>query len=179
MVGGEHVDAGAVVVATEGPVASELLGLERVGSRSVSCVWFRADRAPSDSGAIILDADRSGPALNVAVMSNVAPEYSPDGSALVVAACPDVTDPEVHRTVRSQLREWWGGQVDRWDVLRTDVIAHAQPDQSPPLAPKQRVSLGEGIYVCGDHRDTASIQGALYSGARCAAAVLADSPRAT
>jgi predicted NAD/FAD-dependent oxidoreductase len=31
-----------------------------------------------------------------------------------------------------------------------------------------------GLYVCGDHRDTASIQGALVSGARAAHAVLAD-----
>jgi predicted NAD/FAD-dependent oxidoreductase len=36
------------------------------------------------------------------------------------------------------------------------------------------VRIDDGLYVCGDHRDTASIQGALYSGRRCAAAVLAD-----
>jgi hypothetical protein len=30
------------------------------------------------------------------------------------------------------------------------------------------------VYVAGDHRDTSSIQGALVSGRRCAAAVLAD-----
>ena len=31
-----------------------------------------------------------------------------------------------------------------------------------------------GIYVCGDHRDNASIQGAMLSGRRAAEAVLAD-----
>jgi hypothetical protein len=35
------------------------------------------------------------------------------------------------------------------------------------------VALGEGLFVCGDHRDTASIQGALFSGGRTATAVLA------
>ncbi len=34
------------------------------------------------------------------------------------------------------------------------------------------VSLGDGLYIAGDHRDTASIQGALVSGRRVAAAVL-------
>jgi len=29
----------------------------------------------------------------------------------------------------------------------------------------------EGLFVCGDHRDTASIQGAMISGRRAAAAV--------
>ncbi len=39
--------------------------------------------------------------------------------------------------------------------------------------PKQRVTLGDGLFVCGDHRDTASIQGALFSGRRCGEAVVA------
>jgi predicted NAD/FAD-dependent oxidoreductase len=34
------------------------------------------------------------------------------------------------------------------------------------------VALGEGLFVCGDHRDTASIQGAMFSGERTARAVL-------
>jgi hypothetical protein len=34
-----------------------------------------------------------------------------------------------------------------------------------------------GVWVCGDHRDTASIQGALVSGRRTAAAIL-DTMRA-
>jgi hypothetical protein len=33
--------------------------------------------------------------------------------------------------------------------------------------------LGEGLFVCGDHRDTASIQGAMFSGGRTATAVVA------
>jgi monoamine oxidase len=38
-----------------------------------------------------------------------------------------------------------------------------------------RVEYGEGrVYVAGDHRDTSSLQGALVSGRRAAAAVLKD-----
>ena len=33
------------------------------------------------------------------------------------------------------------------------------------------------MYVCGDHRDNASIQGAMVSGRRAAEAVLADLSR--
>jgi predicted NAD/FAD-dependent oxidoreductase len=64
--------------------------------------------------------------------------------------------------------------VGRWEHLRTYRIAHGQPDQSPPLRPKQRQRLEQGLWVCGDHRDTGSIQGALYSGRRCAEAILAE-----
>ena len=36
------------------------------------------------------------------------------------------------------------------------------------------VRLGHGCYVAGDHRDTPSIQGAMFSGRRCGTAVVAD-----
>jgi predicted NAD/FAD-dependent oxidoreductase len=36
---------------------------------------------------------------------------------------------------------------------------------------RRPVALGDGVFVCGDHRDTPSIQGALVSGRRAAAAV--------
>ena len=72
---------------------------------------------------------------------------------------------------RSQLRGWWGPQVDAWDHLATYRIAHGQPRQRPPFDPKHRVRLDDGRFVCGDHRDTASIQGAMYSGRRCALAI--------
>jgi predicted NAD/FAD-dependent oxidoreductase len=37
---------------------------------------------------------------------------------------------------------------------------------------RRPVALGDGVFVCGDHRDTPSIQGAMASGARAARAVL-------
>ncbi len=172
--GGEVISADRIVVATEGPAASQLLGLRPVGSRPATCVWFAADRPPTDSRLIVLDGNGTGPALNVAVMSNVAPEYAPEGSALVAAACPGVADAGIEPAVRRQLRGWWGTPVDVWRHLRTHVIAHGQPDQRPPFSPKQRVSLGDGLFVCGDHRDTASIQGAMYSGRRCGTAVVSS-----
>ena len=44
----------------------------------------------------------------------------------------------------------------------------------PPLRLRRPVRLGDGRYVAGDHRDTASIQGALVSGQRAAETVLRD-----
>ncbi len=91
-----------------------------------------------------------------------------------MAAIPGREAPDAATGAAVQLRGLWGSQVDAWRVLRTDVIPHGQPDQSPPFSPKRRVALGDGLFVCGDHRDTASIQGALFSGRRCAEAVLSS-----
>ncbi|MEX2627045.1 MAG: NAD(P)/FAD-dependent oxidoreductase [Ilumatobacteraceae bacterium] len=164
----------AVVVACEGPAAASLLGLPAVASRAVGCVYFAADEAPTRSDMVVLDGTGAGPVLNAAVMSNVAPEYAPVGRHLVVAALPGHIGDGLEHDARAQLRSWWGPAVDGWEHLRTYRIAHGQPSQVPPLRPRQRVTLGDGVFVCGDHRDTASIQGALHSGRRAAGAVLAE-----
>lgn len=191
---GRTVNAARVVVATEGPVAARLLGdrgVDDPGSRSVSCLWFDAPASPVPARhrrLIVLDGARSGPALNVALMSDVAPGYAAGapGRTLVAAACPAGTgatpelehdvldDASLESRVRTQLRLWWGPQVDEWRTLRTHRITHGQPDHQPPFSPRRRQALGDGLFVCGDHRDTPSLQGALFSGRRCGLSVVAD-----
>ncbi len=173
LAGGEEIPAAAVVVATDGPTASDLLGIEQVGSKAAGCVYFAADTAPTDTKCVVLDGTGAGPVLNVAVMSNVAPTYAPAGRHLIAAALPGLAEGDLEDAARTQLRGWWGDQVDGWEHVATYRIPHGQPRQAPPFAPKQPVRLGDGRFVCGDHRDTASIQGALYSGRRCAEAVSA------
>ncbi len=87
---GARLDARAVVVATEGPTAHQLLG-HRVpdpGSRAAACCWFSASQAPLLGPVVILDGESSGPARNLAVMSEVSSSYAPAGRALVAAAVP-------------------------------------------------------------------------------------------
>ncbi len=171
---GERITARAVVVATESPAASALLGLPTRESRVVGNVYFSADVAPTKEKLVILDGTGKGPVLNVAVMSNVSEHYAPKGKHLISVALPGVVNGDLESIARTQLRGWWGTQVDAWKHLRTYAITHAGPTQEPPFSPKQPVDLGGGRFVCGDHRDTGSIQGALYSGRRCGEAVIAS-----
>ena len=173
---GTTVRAQHVVVATEGPAAAALLPqLDDPGSRSVAAVWYSMERAPIRGRHILLDGSHSGPARNVAVMSEVAPAYAPADRALLVAAVPgpDALSAGLDRAIRTQLRGWFGTEVDNWSTLRCDVIAHGQPLQTPPFDPRRTVRVSDTLWVCGDHRDTASIQGALFSGRRTAEAILA------
>jgi glycine/D-amino acid oxidase-like deaminating enzyme len=178
--GGEPVQADHVVVATEGPVAAELLGADTLGhvapGRGTVTLWYAAERSPIGAPDLVLDADGSGPANNVAVMSDVAAPYAPEGASLVAVSTVGTDHgTDVDRDVRRQLTGWYGGEVASWQLLRTDVIPYAQPRQDvedlPTLA--REVRVGDRTWVCGDHRDTASIQGALVSGRRCADAILA------
>ena len=170
---GDEIKAATVVVATDGPTANDLLDIGEVESKAAGCVYFSAAAAPTDTKCVVLDGTGAGPVLNVAVMSNVAPEYAPAGRHLIAAALPGRAEGDLEAAARTQLRGWWGNQVDEWGHLATYRIPHGQPRQAPPFSPKQAVQLDDGRFVCGDHRDTASIQGALYSGRRCAEAVAA------
>lgn len=172
---GQRLDGRALVVASDGPEAHRLLG-DRVpdpGSRAAACCWFATDHRPHLGAILMLDGKSGGPALNVVAISEVQPSYAPAGRSLVVAAVPGprALDPRVDAEVREQLAGWFGSMTTDWEHLRTDRIAHGQPAQAPPFAPRRRVDLGEGRFVCGDHRDTASIQGAMFSGERTARAV--------
>jgi phytoene dehydrogenase-like protein len=173
---GERITARAVVVATEGPEAHRLLAghVADPGSRAVACCWYSLPRAPVHGAHLLLDGTGEGPARNAVVISEVQPSYAPAGRALLAAAVPGpaALDPALSDRVSRQLQRWLSLESSDLTLLRTDVIPHGQPDQRPPLHVRQRVSLGEGMFVCGDHRDTASAQGAMFSGERAAQAVL-------
>ena len=167
-----EIAASSVVIATDGNTAADFLGRPTSTPRSAACVWFDAPEAPTDRRLIVLDGSRSGPIANVAVMSNVSSRYSPPGRHLIAAAAPGYTGGDIERQARAQLTSWWGPSVDGWSTLRVDQISYGQPDQSPQFSPKQSIEVEPGLFVCGDHRDTGSIQGALFSGRRCAEAIL-------
>jgi phytoene dehydrogenase-like protein len=178
---GGTVRAGHVVVATEAPAAVALLGPRFPGSpapgRGTTTLWYGAARSPVGGPDLVLDADGGGWVNNLAVMSDVAMPYAPAGRSLVsvsVVGVPPLADDALDRAVREQLTGWYDEQVAGWDLLRVDRIAYAQPRQDvadlPTLA--REVRVGEHLWVCGDHRDTGSIQGALVSGRRTADAIL-------
>ena len=178
---GDELPASAVVIAVDGPSASRLVDeVADPGSLPVGCCWFAADAAPVTEPVLVLDGDRSGPVNNLSVQSRVNPSAAPAGAELIAASVladdVDRPDDELVRDVRTQLRAWFGSAVDGWRHLRTDRIPHAQPRQpAGALTPPQRpVRLSPRRYVAGDHRDDASINGALTSGRRAAEAVVSD-----
>ncbi len=176
---GEVVEARAVVIAVEGPEAARLTGrLTDPGSRPVTCLYFAAESAPVSEPVLMLDGERRGPVNNLCFPSQVAPAYAPAGATLVSASVLEgsgLSPAAVEDAVRAQLETWFGPVVRSWRHLRTYHILHAQPDQLPPALdiPERPVRLAPDLFVCGDHRDTASIHGAMVSGRRAAAAFLA------
>ncbi len=177
--------AESVVIATEAPVAARLLaatGVElAVPPARVVTTWYHTptgtDPAQLSGGrpVVVVDGLRRGPVVTTSVPTAAAPTYSADGRPLVSSSVLDLdTSAGAEQTVRTHLARLHGTDTGRWELVGVTPIPWAQPAMLPPLDPRKPVRVGQGRYVAGDHRDTASVQGALASGRRAAEAVLAD-----
>lgn len=170
-----RVDSAAVVIATDSVDAARLTGgeVDDPGTNAVTTWWFAAPEPPVQRPVIVIDGNGGGtsPVNNLAVLSQVSPGYSPDERSLVAVSTPTIGIGE--GAVRATLREWFGGVIADWETLRVDAIERAQPRQNVGEDPDQSVRLKSGMFVAGDHRQHASINGALTSGGRAADAVAA------
>ena len=172
---GERIAARAVVVATDPDTAGRLTGQSTPVMKSLTTFWHTASESPTDLGMLHVDADRRGPVVNTAVMTTVAPSYAPAGRSLIATTIVGADGTrETERTVREQAGLLYGVSADRWELVTASVVTAALPTVAPPLRPRLPVRLTDGLVVAGDHRDTASIQGALVSGRRAASAVLSE-----
>ncbi len=177
---GAMIQTDAIVVATEGPEASRLLQRPMVQKmRSTRCLYFAADKAPMSAPLLVLNGEDSELINNLCIPSNVNSSYAPPGKCLIsvsVIGREDLPDDGMKNAVLDQLEAWYGREVSNWKHLRTYNIKQGLPDYAAPALSEVEKStrLERGTYDCGDHRDTASIQGALSSGRRAAQALIED-----
>ncbi len=163
------VRADAVVVATDPDTAARLVpGLEASAPRQVTTHLHVLPASPWPSPLLVLGRP-GGQLVNTVVLTDAQPAYSPDGRALVASSTLAPTRPE---DVREEIARAHGVSPADLDHLTSVTVLGAQPAATVPLQLRRPVDLGEGLFVCGDHRDTPSIQGAMASGARTARAVL-------
>jgi len=168
----EEITARAVVVATDPRTAAELTGQPTVPTKSLTTFWHTCAAPPTAARMLHLDADARGPVINTAVMTNVAPTYAPAGRPLIATTTLGADGSgTAEREARRHAGQIYGVDAGSWELVTTHVIEGALPVQPPPLRLRQPVALDSGLFVAGDHRDTASIQGALVSGRRAATAV--------
>ncbi|WP_329584046.1 FAD-dependent oxidoreductase [Kitasatospora sp. NBC_01250] len=182
----EHgrLGARAVVLATDARSAAELLpGLRLPDFHPVTTYYHTAAGTPLEEAVLLLDGDRThgpAPVSHSLVLSQVHASYAPAGRTLVATTVlgrrafgtggPAALEP----AVRARLTELYGVSTREWEFLSVRHLPDAVPAMPPPHNLRRPVRVLAGLYVCGDHRDTSSAQGALVSGRRAAEAVLRD-----
>lgn len=170
------VEARMAIVATDPLAAAGLTDMDAPEMKGLVTWWFSSDTSPLQSRFILMDASHpsggpAGPVLHATVVSEVAPSYAPPGAHLIQATTllegAAVTEAEI----RTDLERMYATSTTGWELIARHEVPHALPAQLPPLVDRQSQRVSERIFVAGDHRDTASINGALVSGERAAGAI--------
>ncbi|MEV6795741.1 NAD(P)/FAD-dependent oxidoreductase [Streptomyces sp. NPDC051320] len=172
-----RLDCRALLIATDAREAARLLpGLRVPDFHPVTVVHHAAPRSPLAEAALLLDADRAGPVSHTAVISEVDRTRAPRGRALISSTVLGLRTPPpgLDAMVRAQLAGVYGTPTDDWELLAVHHDPRAVPAMSAPHDARRAVRLLAGLYVCGDHRDTSTVQGALHSGRRAADQVMRD-----
>jgi Flavin containing amine oxidoreductase len=174
--GGGEIAARAVVVATGPAEAGALLGsaIDVPATRTVTTFYHAAPRSPLGEPTLLVDTERK--ILNTTVLSEVTPGYATDGRALVSSSVlGDASGGEPD--VRARLAELYGTDTAGWEHLASYPVYGALPAMPAPHPLSRTTRVSPGRYVCGDHRATGSVQGAMASGTRAARELLADRDR--
>ncbi|MGW7066990.1 NAD(P)/FAD-dependent oxidoreductase [Streptomyces sp. NPDC054855] len=173
---GREIAAPRVVIATDAATAARLLpGLPVPDGRTVTTYYHASGSTPLREPTLLVDS--TGAVLNTCVLSEVAPTYAPPGTALISTSVLGADEPGVAGTVLRRLAELYGTDTRGWQQVAVRTVAGALPAMLPPWPLSRTARHSPGRYVCGDHRATGSVQGALASGTRAAREVLADSAR--
>lgn len=161
--------------------------------RSVGCLYYSfVGKAPIEEPILILNGigasrgNEINPVNNVCFPSVVSQKYTPSGIGLCsvtilkgAMSLFEGKDSELDSTVRKQLSTWFPDHRDNimnnWKLERIYKIENAQPAQfSGPIPANanggrpcdlfSNLQLPQGLFVCGDHVATATLNGALESG---------------
>ncbi|GAA2519991.1 NAD(P)/FAD-dependent oxidoreductase [Streptomyces longisporus] len=165
----------AVLLATDARAAADLLpGLRVPDFHPLTVLHHTTDEPPTTGASLLLDADRSGPVAHTAIVSAVDPSRAPAGRALISSTVLGPPPPELDTAVRMHLSRLYGTPTARWETLAVHHTPEAVPAMRPPHDLRRPVRLLAGLYVCGDHRATSTVQGALHSAHRATTAILTD-----
>ncbi|XVH30735.1 NAD(P)/FAD-dependent oxidoreductase [Haloferacaceae archaeon DSL9] len=177
--------ADAVVVATDPKTARRLTGERSIPTEGVGCVtqYYRLPGgAPLDTGKrLLLNAGDESP-NTVVPLSSVAPEYAPAGEQLFNATflgerAQETPARDLRERTRTALASWFPErEFEALELLGTDRIPFAQFAQPPGIHDDLPTPTAPGgrLYLAGDYTEWSSIQGAMESGRKAAAAVLAN-----
>jgi hypothetical protein len=146
--------------------------------RSVNCVYWAAPESPLGGDPVLwLNGTGKGRVNHVVVPSDVADGYAPRGESLVSAtvigeAVED--DARLVAATQEELAAQFGDAVREWRSLGVRRVRRALPAVTRPGSGEGASAVRRGLWICGDHTASASIQGAMASGEAVANDILRD-----
>ncbi len=179
---GTEIAAESVVLATETTEAARLGGIEIPAAAKpvpATCVYFTSSVSLYDGPKLVLNAAPNAVVNNITQLSNIAPSYAPPGQHLISAVLlgPQGDDEAaiVERARADLARIFPLAAVADLRSLAVYQIPMAQFDQPPGIYPQlpPNTTATPGLFAAGEYTESSSIHGAMHSGEKAAAALLA------
>lgn len=175
IVNGEKIQAKKIVVATDPLQAITWLNLPTKKMNSVSTWYFKANQEVANLlnslPILFVDGQNLGPLTNAVVLTNASKTYAPKDEVLVSASSIYPFEDSTVEEVKKHCAKLFGVNTSDWELIKKYEIKQALPQMLPPFSLIDSNKVSDDLYVCGDHRASSSINGALLSGRNTATLV--------
>ncbi len=160
-----------IIIATEAVgFAKNYISETKTKSQQVTNVYFEAKIAPTKKAVVVLNASKNRKwVTNLTVMTNISSKYAPEGKILIAVShngIPEIDDATLSENMKTELKTWYGNQVDGWKILKVYRISYALPNQDSVRneLSNSEIQINDNLYICGDHLLNGSINAAMKSG---------------
>ena len=176
-VSGKIYEAANILIATSADCIPLPFQAKNIEKKSVTCLYFSAERSPYTKSIIALNANPDRFVNNLSVMSNVSSAYAPAGKSLISVSLFDsqlFTKPELlELKIKEELKFWYPDCLS-WEYLKTYHIPYALPDNKHVKNEIQSscLRINDSIFICGDHLLNGSINAAMKSGRLASESIL-------
>ena len=168
---GTTLDTDKIIIATEAiGIASNYISKTKQNFHQVTNVYFEAKIAPTQKAVVVLNASTHEKWVNnLTILSNISNQYAPTGKVLISISyngIPTIDDVTLAENMKTELKQWYGNQVEDWKLLKTYRIKYALPNQEKVANElhDSHIKINENLFICGDHLLNGSINAAMKSG---------------
>ena len=168
---GTTFEADKIIIATEAiGLASTYIPKTKQNFHQVTNVYFEAKMPPTKKAVVILNASTEKKWVNnLTVMSNISNKYAPAAKVLISISyngIPTIDDATLAENMKTELKQWYGNQVEDWKLLKTYRINYALPNQEKVTdeVTHSEIKINDNLFICGDYLLNGSINAAMKSG---------------
>ena len=168
---GQVFTSDKIIIATEASsFARNYIPESQTEAHQVTNVYFEATSTPTKKAVVILNASKNKKWVNnITVISNVSEDYAPKDKVLISVSCNGISEIEneiLVKNMKSELKQWYGNQVESWMLLKVYKIKYALPNLKSLKDEllESDYKINDFLYICGDHLLNGSINAAMKSG---------------
>lgn len=150
-----------IILATDSSTAAKLLQIESTSTSVKSRTWYHAIPAGAIATKRLRVTSAASPLVNSIAISNVVPEYAPEGRTLISSTSLAALSDDVAVT---EISKFWGIPASEFEFIKRYEIASSLPQFLPGRTGVSAARVTDSVFIAGDYRAAGSQNGALLSG---------------